>query len=64
MSSFYLTLTDEEINYIYLAAERAMCGNSNKEAVKVFEGIQEKLAPYTDDGTKMAATIMKRTSIF
>lgn len=59
MSSFAIVLTDEEINHTALALQRAITGNENKDAVKVFEGIQEKLDPYISDATKQAITVMK-----
>ena len=61
MSSFLIELTDNEIMHTYLALQRAINGNTNMEAVNVFQTIKRKLEPYVDDSTKLTATIMQIT---
>lgn len=59
MSSFYIELNDEEIDHAYLAVCRAIKGNTNTEAVQIFESILSQLHPYASDGVKMAGSLMK-----
>ena len=58
MSSFLIDLTEEEITHAYLAVCRAIKGNENKDAVKVFSDIRKKFDPYVSEGTKMAGEMM------
>lgn len=60
MSEFLINLTEEEIDHVYLATQKCIKGNENRDAVKVFEGIQKKLDPYASDSTLTAIAIMKQ----
>ena len=59
MSSFYIELTDDEIDNAYLALCHAIKNNGNAEAVKSFESVLSKLDPYASDITKMVGSTMK-----
>jgi len=63
MSEFLISLSEEEIDHIYLATQRCIKGNENKDAVSVFEGIQKKLDPYASDSTLTAISIMKQFNL-
>lgn len=52
-----ITLTQEEVDHIYLAVAHAIVGNINNDAVRVFKQVMDDLATHASEITKLAADI-------